>query len=1038
MRKNIFFLIIVVLLPALSSITAFSQSQHSNPSEAGRFYIRNFDYKEYDAHQQNWGIVQDERGIIYVGNNWGILEYDGVAWRHIVTDKNATVIAMDIDSTGVIYVGAEQGLGYLEPDSIGSMKYVSLEAFIPPAEREFADVWRVHATRHGVYFFTTSKLLLWANKTFTVLPIAAHSYSQSVRDTVYYPEKNVGLMRLSGGPAELVPGGEMFATERISTIFQFDDSGLLLVGTRSLGLYVYDGKSFTPFRTEADAFLKTNLLYSGTRLKNGTFAFGTIRGGAAIIDRDGKWLHKLDTATGLRDQTIISCFVDGQGALWLSLVNGLARVETATPFTRFGSDTGLEGGVESIVRHKGILYAATHRGVYYLDSKAPGQGNTSFQAVAGLSGFSWQLFSEAGLLLAATDAGVYEIKGATAFPLEAIQTRAFSFHRPAGDDKHLFVGLTDGVAVLQQVRGKWLFSGRLKDVDVEIRSMTSQQNGNLWLGTNVHGAFLVEALNLSQPHATGKTYEAAVTQFGQDKLPVGEVNVFDVDGRLLFGTERGIRYFDAAEQLFKLDSTYGVVFADNDRYVGRIAADSQKRVWIFSRKDKKRMFGYAEPLADGTFAWTHSFFRRIADVGIIFAIYPEGNGTVWVGGTEGIVRINQFVEQQQGANFQAILRRVTVSGDSVVFDGANLPKPIVDASMSGVLLGYSHNAMRFEFAATSFDKPEENEFQYKLEGFEDAWSPWTKEVKKDYTNLPENTFRFNLRARNIYGQIGGQSVFEFSILPPWYRSWWAYSGYTLLLLLGTFGFANMQMQRYQRKAAAAVQREKEKAGLREATLRAEAAELQIKAAQAEKEVEKEHMRSRIASDLHDEIGSNLSSISMISQMLLRREKMSGNEKKRLQNIQMVAQETANSMRDIVWFVNPRNDSMEKLFIRMRETANLMLEPVDFLFSSPNETFDFETGLDFRRNLFLFYKECLQNIVKHAEAGTVQIKIEFSTDKNTLCLEVKDDGVGFDAGAQHEGNGLRNFKTRAEQMGGEMDIESAPGKGTTLRLNVRIP
>ena len=112
-------------------------------------------------------------------------------------------------------------------------------------------------------------------------------------------------------------------------------------------------------------------------------------------------------------------------------------------------------------------------------------------------------------------------------------------------------------------------------------------------------------------------------------------------------------------QVFRADSTYGAVFADTVRYVGRIVEDHQNRVWIFSRKEKQRMFGYAAPQSDGSFAWDPAPFRRIADIGIVFAIYPEVNGVVWIGGTEGLARYDPTIIKDYRQDFQAVIRRIS-------------------------------------------------------------------------------------------------------------------------------------------------------------------------------------------------------------------------------------------------------------------------------------------------------------------------------------------------------------------------------------------
>ncbi len=1032
MRPYALLFLINTLVVAAPRFLYSQDTQISSLHETGRFYIQNFGYKEYDAHQQNWGIVQDKRGIVYIGNNWGILEYDGVSWRHIVTDKNSAVIAMDIDSTDTIYVGAEQGLGYLAPDSVGFMQFVSLEAFISETARDFADVWRVHATRHGVYFFTVNRLLLWTNGQFKSWVIKAHSYSQALGNTVYYADPDSGLMQVSGGAPVKVPSGETFKDKRVSTIFQFNEKGKLLVGTRADGLFLYDGTAFEPFETEADSFFKEKMIYSGTSLQDGGFAFGTIRGGVAIINKRGKWLHKLDKTNGLRDQTIISCFQDSQGGLWLSFLNGIARVELTTPFSRFNSENGLEGGVESICRHSGILYAATHSGVFYLDSQLSAHDeNVSFKRVTGIEGFAWELFSDNRTLLAATDEGVFEIHNKEASQVETASMRSFTFYQPVNSEEYLLLGLIDGLAVLKKGEQGLKNLGRVKGIDVEIRSITGDGNGRFWLGTNVNGAILIEKLDLVHP-PQNSFFDAKVTTFAEKQLPVGEVNVFNIGDRVLFGTERGIRFFDTENQAFRLDSTYGNVFADTVRYIGRIVEDQDKRVWIFSRKNKRRMFGYAEPLVGGNYKWQPTPFQRIRDVGIVFSVYPEADGTTWIGGTEGIARY-QPEASTASQNFHAAIRRVIVKEDSVVFGGK-----YSENSKGSATFPHNLNAIRFEYTGSSYNAVSENRYQFKLEGFEENWSSWTDELKKDYTNLHEGIYRFKVRAKNVYGAVSREDSFRFQILAPWYRSWSAYLFYVLTFIFALFQLNRMQIKRQQQKAFELLEREKEKASLLEAQLRAEAAELQAKATEAEKEVEKEQIRSRIASDLHDEIGSNLSSISIISQMLLKKSKLNQGEKKRIGDINVVARLSAESMRDIIWFVNPVNDSMQKLVARMRDTANVMLEHIEFKFSSAAEISRLTTELELRRNLYLVYKEALQNIIKHAEAENVEISVDYEPEDKSLRLLISDDGIGFETVGNMQGDGLKNFTKRTNAVGGSLTVKSKPAKGTTITLNVKIP
>ncbi len=204
----------------------------------------------------------------------------------------------------------------------------------------------------------------------------------------------------------------------------------------------------------------------------------------------------------------------------------------------------------------------------------------------------------------------------------------------------------------------------------------------------------------------------------------------------------------------------------------------------------------------------------------------------------------------------------------------------------------------------------------------------------------------------------------------------------------------------------------------------------------ENEKEKAMVRSRIASDLHDEIGSNLSSISVASQMIKRSSKLEEAEKEQLEDITATAKETADSIRDIIWFINPEHDKTEDLIFRMRDMAGKLLQGIECSFEAGDGRIIQSKDLQFRRNFCLIFKEILNNIVKHSNATRVCIKLE-ETSKE-LRLQVSDNGVGFDENEvdARRGEGIKNLRKRATETGCDLKIFSEPGKGTTVELMVK--
>ncbi|MCL5027551.1 MAG: ATP-binding protein [Bacteroidetes bacterium] len=203
----------------------------------------------------------------------------------------------------------------------------------------------------------------------------------------------------------------------------------------------------------------------------------------------------------------------------------------------------------------------------------------------------------------------------------------------------------------------------------------------------------------------------------------------------------------------------------------------------------------------------------------------------------------------------------------------------------------------------------------------------------------------------------------------------------------------------------------------------------------DEEREKASIRSRIASDLHDEIGSNLSSISLSSQMIKKSPGLGEDEKIQLEDITATAKETADSIRDIIWFIDPEHDKGDDIILKMQNAASKLLHNKNFTFNTNENKIKIAGDLQFRRNLFLIFKEILNNIAKHSLAGNVNINIK--NESGALKLNISDDGTGFDITKVRYGYGIKNIKNRVKEMGGILELNSEPGKGTKIEISLKM-
>jgi signal transduction histidine kinase len=198
----------------------------------------------------------------------------------------------------------------------------------------------------------------------------------------------------------------------------------------------------------------------------------------------------------------------------------------------------------------------------------------------------------------------------------------------------------------------------------------------------------------------------------------------------------------------------------------------------------------------------------------------------------------------------------------------------------------------------------------------------------------------------------------------------------------------------------------------------------------------EALRLRIAADLHDEVGSNLSAISLLSRRVQKCGAEPPEGREDLAAINRLAARTANSIREIVWFINPEYDTLQDLALHMEEAAKTMLAGVNCQFQSSQAHYARRLPLQLRQDLFLLFKEALTNVAKHSRASRVEISV--AERDNTWQLSVQDNGVGFQPDASHSGNGLKNIRLRAARLGGTLNIRSQPGEGSTVLFSTKLP
>lgn len=303
--------------------------------KAGTPYIKNYTAKDYNADVFSHAIVQDNRGVMYVGNNSGVLEYDGNNWRLIRLSNNSRVYSLAFDKTkNRVYVGGVGDFGYLKPNAQGETVYVSLLPEVPEEEQKFKHVWGVIVVSSSKIFFRTQvKIFILDRDNIQIIKYKKkHSFHKlfHINNVIYVRARGKGLLKFVDNQLQFIPGSNIFVKHGVYTMLPFDAKKILIV-TRGLGLLLYDGKTFSSWKTEISDYTKTYRVYGSTQLGDKYFIVNTLRKGIIILDKKGKVVQHINQIKGLISSSIYNSFIDKDANIWATTNKGLSHITLNHP-----------------------------------------------------------------------------------------------------------------------------------------------------------------------------------------------------------------------------------------------------------------------------------------------------------------------------------------------------------------------------------------------------------------------------------------------------------------------------------------------------------------------------------------------------------------------------------------------------------------------------------------------------------------------------------------------------------------------------------
>ncbi len=756
---------------------------------AGLPFIRNFSSRDIQGGMQSWWITQDRRDLIYVANNFGLLEYDGNAWNRYPVKNGTKVRSVYVGKDNRVYVGSQSGFGYFRSNRRGTLEYVALSDSLPARHRNFSEVWRIFGQGDQVYFLTFENVYRYdGTRLTTIVPASPLDFSFFVNGKIYVQQWGRGLSELKHDALHLLPGGGFFKNTRIVSILP-SPAGLLVL-THRAGLYRYENDHVTPFACQGLAPLGELLINTAVRLQDGTIAIGTPNHGLLILDANGTLRRHLSKKDGLPDRSVNHIYQDNQAHVWLALNNGIAMIELGSPFTVIDEKMGLPGAGYAAIRQGDAVLLGTNNGLFAWDL-----AGRRITQVPRSTGQVYTLGKIGGDYLVGHDSGPMVLKNGVLSPLHD-EKGAWLFKPVPGREGYFVEGTYTGINLFEKKGNTYTFVRKLAGLRESSRVLEFDEDGNLWMA---HGYKGIYKLRLSDglDRFTRVDFYNSRKGFPSDVL----INLEKIDHELIFPAQRGVYRYDPATDRFVRHEGFSRLFRA-DEHVIDMEQDGLGNVYFIS--DQRA--GVLQPKPMGGYATKTDVFGRITDLinDDLTSVQVLDAGSILFGAKEGFIHYDAGTPAVPGP-FKVHIRKVADPVGRTPWFGGNAGEAAPVLS-----LPYARNAVQFAYAATFFESPEKTVFQYRLEGFDRNWSAWTPKTEKEYTNLPEGEYTFRVRARNLYGIGSPAAAYRFTIRPPWYRTGWAYVLYgigAVSVLGGVFYTLDKRYKKEQRRLVMKKQRE---------------------------------------------------------------------------------------------------------------------------------------------------------------------------------------------------------------------------------------
>ncbi|WP_027137592.1 helix-turn-helix and ligand-binding sensor domain-containing protein [Gaetbulibacter saemankumensis] len=710
-------------------------------------YFQNYSSTQFNGGNQNWDISYADNGKVYVANDKGLLEFDGMKWGfHQLPNK--TTIRSVLAKDSLIYTGSYEEFGYWKKSKKGELLYTSLSHYDEDITSKDEEFWQILNINDTIFFRSFSNLYILDNKEIIkIKPQSSIISCNVINDELYIATLRHGVFVLRNQNLVALRNTNQLANKRIVAVTQLHDS--FLISTALDGCFLYKRGKLKPWNTKINELVKNHQLNRVLKLRNDRMVFGTIKNGVYITDLLGNVLFDIDNEDGLQNSTVLSLCDADYNKLWVGLDNGVTLIDLNNNHLFYTDNSGDLGAVYDVISYNDEIYVCSNTGLFYLNKK-----DNKLKFIANSQGQIWDLKIVHGQLFCGHNDGTYVVDN---YKLKKISnyTGGWVIEKVPESPNIYIQGSYAGLIKYEYFNGEWKVT-HVQGTTIPVKYMVFEDNNTAWVAHAYKGVFRV-TFNADYSKIID------IKDYAEKGLASNyNVKLYNLKNDICFKTNDGWQMYvpllDSIVPNNLLNKTLG-----KDTYIisetnTELLATKNKNddITFLSIEGGTTKLNIASKLYQKRLVVDEERVSQINDSIYALNLY------------NGFMLINQTNKKENDSLKTPVIEKINVNGELLDITKEDYELPFNKAISVSVSSPNYNNTHYFEYALSSDSK-------------DLHWIRLDNE-KLELSRLSNGNYKIHFRAGNISGDVSQEKVLSFTILPPWYKDGLFY----LVLLIFVF------------------------------------------------------------------------------------------------------------------------------------------------------------------------------------------------------------------------------------------------------------